>query len=99
MGLESGTVAAIIAGTMAAASTATSLISSSAAAANQPDEPEMPVMPSEEAKEPISKAVREEEQRKLRQRRYLSGTVLTSPLGAQGVSGGGGNSLLGDVGK
>ena len=94
MGTTAMVVGSLIA---AAASTAMSVASSAAAQGNEPDMPDMPAMPSEEEKEPISKAVRDEEQRKLRQRRYLSGTVLTSPLGAQG--GGGGNSLLGDVGK
>ena len=92
---------ALVVGTLiaAAASTAMSVASSSAAAANEPDMPDYKLPPTEEEKDPIAKSVRDEEQRKLRQRRYLSGTVLTSPLGAQGVSGGGGNSLLGDVGK
>ena len=96
-----GTTAMVV-GTLiaAAASTAMSVASSAAAQGNEPDMPDMSAAPSaEEAKDPVAKSVRDEEQRKLRQRRYLSGTVLTSPLGAQGVSGGGGNSLLGDVGK
>lgn len=46
----------------------------------------------EQQKEPEAAAVREEERRRLRQRRALSGTLLTSPLGtsnrASGLLGG-----------
>ena len=56
----------------------------------EPEVPEYTAPPTpEEKKDPEVKSLRDEEQRKLRQRRYLSGTVLSQPLGS--VSG----SLLG----
>ena len=58
-----------------------------------PEMPETTVMPSSEEKEPVSRAVREEERRRIRARRGMSGTLLTSPLGTTG----GGNGLLGRV--
>ena len=62
------------------------------------DEPEMPEtepMPSSEEQEPVSKAAREEERRKIRARRGMSGTLLTSPLGTTGSVPSGG--LLGRI--
>lgn len=60
-----------------------------------PDTPEYdPVPVREEAKEPESKAVREAERRKIKARRAMSGTLLTSPLGTTG-GGSGGSGLLG----
>lgn len=54
-----------------------------------------PVPVREEESEPESKAVREAEQRKLKARRGMSGTLLTSPLGTSGGSGGGSGSSAG----
>lgn len=51
-----------------------------------------PVPTYEESAEPVSAAARNEEARKLRQKRGMAGTVLTSPLG---TTGGSGNNLLG----
>lgn len=66
-----------------------------------------PVPVRENENEPESQAVREAERRKLRARRGMSGTLLTSPLGVSGgvnggVSGNAGgpgasNGLLGRV--
>lgn len=66
-----------------------------------------PVPVRENENEPESQAVREAERRKLRARRGMSGTLLTSPLGVSGgVSGNatgnaggnaGGGGLLGRV--
>ncbi|MBQ9407266.1 MAG: hypothetical protein IJU37_11100 [Desulfovibrio sp.] len=60
-----------------------------------PEVPEVEPMPSSEEKEPVGKAVREEERRRIRARRGMSGTLLTSPLGTTGGSRSGG--LLGRV--
>lgn len=60
-----------------------------------------PIPVRENESEPESQAVREAERRKLRARRGMSGTLLTSPLGVNGgVSGNAGgpgasNGLLG----
>ena len=52
-----------------------------------PDYPESEPVPVREAEvDPVSKAVREAEQRKIRARRGMSGTILTSPLGTTGSS-------------
>lgn len=61
--------------------------------------PEAEVMPTEQAQEPEAQAVRDEEQRKIRARRGMAGTVLTSPLGMTGGVGSLGNSLLGRSGS
>ncbi|MBQ9536615.1 MAG: hypothetical protein IJU79_02370 [Desulfovibrionaceae bacterium] len=54
-----------------------------------PEVPETTPVPSaEETQEPVSKAVREEERRKIRSRRAMGGTLLTSPLGVTGNKGG-----------
>ena len=45
-----------------------------------------------------SSAVRDEEQRKMRRRRQMGGTILTSPLGTTGSVSSTGNSLLGGMG-
>ncbi len=56
-----------------------------------PAPPEPDPMPTpEQESEPVSKAVRDDEARKLRQRRGAAGTILTSPLGADNS-----DSLLG----
>lgn len=49
---------------------------------DEPDPPsyDIPATPESEI-EPASKAVRTAEERKLKNRRLLSGTILTSPLG------------------
>lgn len=60
-----------------------------------PEVPEVSPMPSSaESEEPVSKAVREEERRRLRARRSMSGTLLTSPLGTNSNSA---NGLLGRI--
>ncbi len=65
---------------------------------DEPETPEyQPTPVVEESKDPVSKSVRDAEQRKLRQRRYMSGTVLTSPLGVNGA--GSSSGLLGDNNK
>ncbi len=46
-----------------------------------------PIPVREEEAEPESSAVRDAERRKLRARSGMSGTLLTSPLGASGSSG------------
>lgn len=51
-----------------------------------------PVPVREAESEPESMAVRESERRKLRARRGMSGTLLTSPLGVAGMSGAAGAS-------
>ena len=54
-----------------------------------------PIPVREDEVEPVSKAVREAEQRKIRARRGMSGTLLTSPLGTSGSSYSGSGGLLG----
>lgn len=58
-----------------------------------------PVPVRENEKEAESAAVRDEERRRLRSRRSMSGTILTSPLGVAGQSSAGqtgtGQGLLG----
>lgn len=53
--------------------------------------------PREAEREAEAASVRDEERRKLRQRRQMGGTLLTSPLGASGANGTG-SSLLGRSG-
>ena len=61
---------------------------------DEPSVPETTPLPQrEEEAEPVSRAVRDAEQRKLRARRGMSGTLLTSPLGTTGGSSN--NGLLG----
>lgn len=62
-------------------------------------EPIKPVPIREEEAEPESAAVRDEERRKLRQRRGMAGTVLTSPLGTMGTVSSAGSGLLGRSGS
>ena len=63
-----------------------------------PEIPETTPMPSSsESQEPVSKSVREEERRRLRARRSMSGTLLTSPLGTNSNSANGPSGLLGRV--
>lgn len=64
------------------------------AAYEAPEVPEPEPMPNYEEQEPVSQAVRDEERRKLRSRRLMSGTLLTSPLGTTTNSASG---LLGRV--
>lgn len=59
--------------------------------ASLPEIPEVTPMPSQNEKEAESLAVRDEERRRLRARKSLSNTILTSPLG----TGGGGMGILG----
>lgn len=93
-----GVATAAIIGALAVGGMTYSAISSSQAAQNEPDAPEVTPAPTvDEAKEPVAKSVRNEEQRKLRNRRYLSGTMLTSPLGVNGQNNSGG--LLGETYK
>lgn len=54
--------------------------------------------PKEREQEAESSAVRDEEQRKLKRRQQMSGTVLTSPLGTTGSVSSTGSSLLGRMG-
>lgn len=57
-----------------------------------------PVPVRENEQEPVSASVRDAEQRKIRQRRAMSGTLLTSPLGVSGSGSSGssgGSGLLG----
>ncbi len=57
--------------------------------------PEVEPMPSSEGQEPVGKAIREEERRRIRARRGMSRTLLISPLGTTGGNRSGG--LLGRV--
>lgn len=64
-----------------------------------PDYPEPePVPVRENEAEPVSRAVREAEQRKIRARRGMGGTILTSPLGTTGTGYSGSGGLLGRSG-
>lgn len=54
--------------------------------------------PREQEQEAESASVRDEEQRKLRRRRQMGGTMLTSPLGVTDGVAGTGTSLLGRMG-
>ena len=54
--------------------------------------------PREAEQEAESQSIRDEEQRKLRRRQQMGGTVLTSPLGTSGGVAGPGSSLLGRMG-
>ena len=54
-----------------------------------------PVPVREEEAEPESAAVRDAERRKLQARSGMSGTLLTSPLGASGTTGTKASGLLG----
>lgn len=56
-----------------------------------------PVIIDDAEKEPVSKAVRDTEQRRARARRSGYGTILTSPLGVPGATAGRG--LLGNPGQ
>lgn len=60
-----------------------------------------PVPVREEEAEPESSAVRDAERRKLRARSGMSGTLLTSPLGSSGSTGGstGGTRASGLLGR
>lgn len=70
-----------------------SLFGGSTPKAPEPAIIETPVAPvREQEQEAVSSAVRNEEQRKIKQRRAMSGTVLTSPLGTAGKAS---NTLLG----
>lgn len=67
-----------------------------------PDPIEYDPMPTRtEAADPEAESVRESERRKIKARRAMSGTLLTSPLGVNGSSGGSsggsGPGLLGRV--
>ena len=54
--------------------------------------------PREAEREAESQSIRDEEQRKLRRRQQMGGTVLTSPLGTSGGVASTGSSLLGRMG-
>ena len=54
--------------------------------------------PREAEQEAESQAIRDEEQRKLRRRQQMGGTILTSPLGTTGSVASTGSSLLGRMG-
>lgn len=58
-----------------------------------PEVPETTPMPTADEVEPVSKYVRDEERRRIRQRRSMGGTLLTSPLGTTGAS----NGILGRI--
>lgn len=58
-----------------------------------PATPQLTAAPRAEATEPDTAAARDEERRKLRARKLMSGTILTSPLGVSG--GGKGPGILG----
>ena len=53
--------------------------------------------PREAEQEAESQSIRDEEQRKLRRRQQMGGTVLTSPLGTSGGVASTGSSLLGRI--
>lgn len=70
------------------------IFGSSHSSPSTPDYEPVPVR--EEESEPESKAAREAERRKLKARRGMSGTLLTSPLGVSGGTGKtGASGLLG----
>lgn len=52
-----------------------------------PDPEPIQPAPDTTEKEPTARGVRDEERRRLRARRPLSGTILTSPLGTSGQTG------------
>lgn len=54
--------------------------------------------PREAEQETEASSVRDEERRKLRQRRLMGGTLLSSPLGQSGGVSSTGSSLLGRIG-
>lgn len=54
--------------------------------------------PKEREQEAENTAVRDEEQRKLKRRQQMGGTVLTSPLGTSGSVSSSGSGLLGRMG-
>ncbi len=54
--------------------------------------------PRESEQEAVASGVRDEERRKLRQRRLMGGTMLSSPLGQSGGVSSTGSSLLGRIG-
>lgn len=54
--------------------------------------------PREAEQEAESQSIRDEEQRKLRRRQQMGGTVQTSPLGTSGGVASTGSSLLGRMG-
>lgn len=60
--------------------------------------PVVEAAPTEQEQEPETAAVRDEETRKIKARRSMSGTVLTSPLGTTGAVNSLGSSLLGQSG-
>ena len=64
----------------------------------QPPPPTPAPIPDTTPQEAVSKAVREDERRKLAQKKGVGGTVL-APLGGMGSGDRGGNTLLGRIGK
>ena len=81
MGATTAAVTGIITALAAVGSAAYSM-SQTSAGYDEPTPPTPePVPTPEEAKEPEAKVIRDEERRKLMARRYLSGTVLSQPLG------------------
>lgn len=67
--------------------------------ASMPKTPEVSPMPQHEETEPVSRAARDEERRKLRARNGgVNATLLTSPLGVSGQSGQSSPGLLGRAG-
>lgn len=60
--------------------------------------PEVEQAPRESEQEAVASGVRDEERRKLRQRRLMGGTMLSSPLGQSGGVSSTGSSLLGRIG-
>ncbi len=63
--------------------------------ASEPVTYEAESAPREAEQEAEAASTRDEEKRKLRQRRQMGGTLLTSPLGVTGASNSAGASLLG----
>ena len=64
-----------------------------------PAAPEPEPVPDLTAQDPETKAIRDEERKKLQNRRGAGGTVLTSPLGVVDGASAGGSSLLGRIGQ
>lgn len=79
-------------------SAVTSLFGGGQSSAPEPVVYEAESAPREAEQEAEAASTRDEEKRKLRQRRQMGGTLLTSPLGVTGTSNSAGASLLGQSG-
>ena len=76
----------------------TSLFGGGQSSAPEPVVYEAESAPREAEQEAEATSTRDEEKRKLRQRRQMGGTLLTSPLGVTGQAKSAGASLLGQSG-